>query len=186
MQDQPRAHCTGLWPMVPDYFQWGRLHTLSGQPVPVFCHCTENKFFLIKVDLPVHQFLPIACNTKQSLAPSFWQPSFRYWYSSTSLCAAHLLQLTCLRKEQCEFENVIFMKDVNYTVKDTIELSDEKCKLHEKHILKIIQVLVSFFVRDTFLLSSATRTLCSVKLTFVAAFCTIFLSCCHNQAERIS
>lgn len=65
----------------------------------------------------------------------------------------------CFRKEQCESENLTFMKVVNNTVKDAIELSDEKYNLHEKYMQKIIQVLVPFFVRDTFLLSSAARTL---------------------------
>lgn len=44
-----------------EYLQWGRLHSLSGQPLPVLNHLKSKEVFPhVQMKLPVHQFLSIA------------------------------------------------------------------------------------------------------------------------------
>lgn len=43
----PEHRAQGCVQTLLEYLQWGRLHSLSAQSVPVFGHCTGQKFFLM-------------------------------------------------------------------------------------------------------------------------------------------
>lgn len=43
------------------YFQWKRIHSICGQPVPVFCHSHSKEVFPdVHMELSVLQFVPVA------------------------------------------------------------------------------------------------------------------------------
>jgi len=74
-----------------------RLHSLSGQPVPVFCHPQMNNFFLTfvwKFLCLILCLLPFALllDTEKSLAPSIWLPLIRYLYVLRRSSLSFLLQ----------------------------------------------------------------------------------------------
>jgi len=65
-----------------EYLQGGRLHNLSGQPVPVLGHPHSKKVLLnVLRGPPIFPFVPITSGppaTEKSLSPSSLYPPFRY------------------------------------------------------------------------------------------------------------